>query len=113
MLGRKGRWARRIAEARTRSGSVVKGVLRVLESAAHDDARDDDARADDAALIEAAQSPLGRSEPVSVGSPKRRTALHAAHDLSAALRNPQHPPPAFAHPPFFPWFVLIRAPQRP
>jgi hypothetical protein len=53
---------------------VVKGVLKLLANAGPDDTHDDDDRAADAALLEAAQSPLGRTEPVPVGLPKRRTA---------------------------------------
>jgi hypothetical protein len=53
---------------------VVKGVLKLLANAGPDDTHDDNDRAADAALLEAAQSPLGRTEPVPVGLPKRRTA---------------------------------------
>ena len=53
---------------------VVKAVLKLVADAMPDDAGDDDERAVDAALIEAAQSPLSRAEPVRAGLPKRRTA---------------------------------------
>ena len=53
---------------------VVKAVVKLVANATSEDTVDDDERAADAALIEAAQPPLGKTEPIHRPLPKRRTA---------------------------------------